>query len=697
MNKKQRNILPIIVPILATILLMWFLPREEKFAYQYEVGRPWKYSQLIAPYDFTIYKTESEIQKEQDSVKKNFTPYYRIDTVTRDKQIELALKNMPNVAGNDVRDVALLKKLLTKAYEQGIISNDIYNGLWQAGCKQIVVCHSAGETLYSLADLETPESAYKKHITNNMFGVGERYLSKYQLQNYIVGNLVKDEKRSNDELQRALTINDSCGHMQMGQLIVNRGQIITPQQAKVLDSMKKESERRQDPSKKFGIILLGQLVFVVIIMLLFYYYLHLFRRDYLTAPHKLLLVYSLITLFPLFTYLMVGHQVLNVYLLPYAMVAIFVRVFLDSRTAFVSMVVSALLSSLVLVTAYEFLLLQIVAGMIAIYSLRELTERSQLLKTAALVTITGILISYAYSLAQGIDFQSLDLSRSLYIAVSGLILLFAYPLMYIIEKVFSFTSSVTLVELTNINHPLLRKMSKVAQGTFNHSMQVANLAAEVADKIGAKAQLVRTGALYHDIGKICNPAFFTENQGSVNPHHQLSEIESARIIITHISDGIKMAEKHHLPKEIREFITTHHGKGMAKYFYIQYANNNPNEVVDKELFTYPGPNPFTREQAVLMMCDSVEAASRSLKEYTEESITALVDKIVDTQVKEGYFKECPITFRDIADTKRVLIDSLKTIYHTRISYPEMNKTQETPTTKPRPSLFSGSLTGAWKK
>jgi putative nucleotidyltransferase with HDIG domain len=269
--------------------------------------------------------------------------------------------------------------------------------------------------------------------------------------------------------------------------------------------------------------------------------------------------------------------------------------------------------------------------------------------------------------------------------------------MYLIEKVFGFTSSVTLVELTNINHPILRKMSKVAQGTFNHSMQVANLAAEVADKIGAKPQLVRTGALYHDIGKMLNPAFFTENQSGVNPHNSLSEERSAEIIINHVTEGVRLAEKYHLPEVIREFITTHHGAGMAKYFYIQYVNKHPEEEVDKKRFSYPGPNPFTREQAILMMCDSVEAASRSLKEYTEESIANLVNKIIDGQLADGHFKECPITFKDIADAKQVLIDSLKTIYHTRISYPELNGKPQEPVAKSRQGLFGGGLPGTWRR
>jgi putative nucleotidyltransferase with HDIG domain len=265
--------------------------------------------------------------------------------------------------------------------------------------------------------------------------------------------------------------------------------------------------------------------------------------------------------------------------------------------------------------------------------------------------------------------SQIDYSTYNYLIVNGIALLFAYPLLYLIEKTFGFTSDITLIELSNTNNPLLRQMSEIAPGTFNHSIQVANLAGEIANKIGAEAQLVRTGALYHDIGKLANPIYFTENQSGINPHEMLTEIESAQMIISHVTEGQKMADKYNLPKEIRDFISTHHGQGKAKFFYIKYHNEHPDEPVDDLLFTYPGPNPFTREQAILMMADTVEAASRSMNEYTEQAIRDLVNRLIDTQVSEGYFKECPITFRDIQYAKTVLIEKLKTIYHTRISYP----------------------------
>jgi hypothetical protein len=263
-----------------------------------------------------------------------------------------------------------------------------------------------------------------------------------------------------------------------------------------------------------------------------------------------------------------------------------------------------------------------------------------------------------------------------YFIINGILLLLSYPLMYLIERTFGFTSNVTLFELSNTNKGLLRDLSEVAPGTFQHSITVGNLAAEIANRIEANSLLVRTGALYHDIGKMANPVFFTENQATVNPHDNMPYKESARIVISHVTEGLKMAEKANLPAIIKNFILTHHGHGMTKYFYIKEQNEHPDEEIDKTPFTYPGPNPFTREQAILIMADAVEAASRSLPEYTEESITNLVERIIESQLADGYFRECPITFRDIALAKQILIERLKNIYHTRISYPELQKNEE---------------------
>jgi putative nucleotidyltransferase with HDIG domain len=370
---------------------------------------------------------------------------------------------------------------------------------------------------------------------------------------------------------------------------------------------------------------------------------------------------------------MVEENLSNVYVVPLAMIPIIIGIFLDSRTAFMAHTTIILICSIFLRYPHQFIILQMAAGMTAIYSLRELSQRSQLLRTALIVVISYAILYFAFELIQEDDLTKLNTRMYIYFVINGILLLFVYPLLFILEKTFGFTSNVTLVELSNINNKLLRQMSEVVPGTFQHSLQMANLAAEAANKIGANSQLVRTGALYHDIGKMVNPAFFTENQTNVNPHKNLSYEQSAQVIINHITDGIKLAEKHQLPKVIKDFIRTHHGKGVAKYFYISYKNEHPDEEIDIEKFSYPGPNPFTKEQAILMMADAVEAASRSLSEYTEESIGTLIEKIIDGQVSEGYFKECPITFKDIATVKALFKEKLKTVYHTRITYPELKK------------------------
>ena len=322
---------------------------------------------------------------------------------------------------------------------------------------------------------------------------------------------------------------------------------------------------------------------------------------------------------------------------------------------------------------HEFLLLQIIAGMVVTFSLKELSERSQLIRCSFFIFMAYVIGYLSLVLFQEASLQKINWLMMLYFGINFILLMFTYVLVYMLEKTFGYVSSITLVELSNINRPLLKKLSETCPGTFQHSLQISILASEAAAKIGADAQLVRTGALYNDIGKMCNPVFFTENQTSVNPHNQLAFDQSAQIIISHVTEGMKMAEKEGLPKAVTNFIRTHHGRGKTKYFYNSYRNKYPDKPIDDKLFTYPGPNPFTKETAILMMADSVEAASRSLKEHTEENIVGLVNRIIDSQIADGLLRNAPLTFKDIEDVKAVFIEKLKTMYHTRISYPDLKK------------------------
>jgi putative nucleotidyltransferase with HDIG domain len=458
-----------------------------------------------------------------------------------------------------------------------------------------------------------------------------------------------------------------------GQKIIDRGEIVDENTYNILLSLKKEWEKRGDTIEEKRLTILGQIIFVSLFIICFMTYLELFRDRFYEQRGSIILLFLLIIFFPVLSSIIVEQNLTSIYVVPYAMIPIIIRIFLDSRTAFMAHVAIILICSITLQYPYEFILLQLLTGMAAIFSLRELSQRSQLFRTAFIVFACYALLYFAFELILEDDLTKLNTRMYIYFGINGVMLLFAYPLLFALEKIFGFTSNVTLVELSNINNSLLREMSEIAPGTFQHSLQMANLAAEAANRIGAKSQLVRTGALYHDIGKMVNPAFFTENQSGVNPHKSLSYEQSAQVIISHVTEGLKLAEKHNLPKVIKDFINTHHGHGLTKYFYISYQNEHPNEEVDTEMFRYPGVDPFTKEQAILMMADSVEAASRSLPEYTEESIGSLVDKIIDTQVADGFFKECPITFKDIAMVKALFKEKLKTMYHTRITYPELKK------------------------
>ena len=552
-----------------------------------------------------------------------------------------------------------------------------YNEAYRDSTSQVRLVSGNSAQSISLACVYSTLSAYEQLFIDEQIAMQRPILQRCNLNNYIEPNLIYDKGKSETERNDLLSsIPPASGMVMSGQKVIDRGDIVDEYTYRVLSSFEREIKRRSATQTQITNTIIGQVIFVTLMVFLFTMYLGLFRRDYFNKPRSIAMLYTLITLFPVVVSLMMRHNFLSVYMLPFAMVPIFVRVFMDSRTAFVCHVTMILICTTAVRYQYEFIIIQLVAGLIAIYSLRELTRRAQVFKTAILVGIGSTFVYLALQLMQDNDFSSMDHDMYYHFVVNAVLLLIAYPMMYIIEKMFGFVSSVTLFELSNTNRGLLRDLSEIAPGTFQHSITVGNLAAEIANKIGANALLVRTGALYHDIGKMKNPVFFTENQAGVNPHDTLTYQESARIIISHVTEGVKLAERENLPTIIRDFIVTHHGTGITKFFYIKYKNEHPEEEVDPAPFTYPGPNPFTREQAILMIADGVEAASRSLPEYTEESISTLVNRMIDQDVTDGYFKECPITFRDLAIAKLVLIERLKAIYHTRISYPEMKKQNE---------------------
>lgn len=680
-NKKQASYKDLLYKALIFVctvtIIVYFFPREGKFNYQFDLNKPWKYGLLTASFDFPIYKDEASVKKEQDSVMASYQPYFTLNNEIEKEEIN-KLKNdythslKKTIPSSDY--LRHIEKVLKELYKAGIIAGDEKVQLQKNNTHSIMVVEKTTASPRMAGEVFTVKEAYEFLLNADSVRFSKAVMRQCNLNEYISPNLIFDEPKSEAARKDLLeNISWASGLVLSGQKIIDRGEIINKETYNILESLKKESIKRSESLEQKRLILGGQVLFVSIIVFCFMLYLELFRKDYYQNKKSLLVLFTLIVIYPVLTAVMVKNNLFNVYILPFAMLPIIIRVFLDSRTAFMTLVGTILICSITLRYPYEFILLQIMAGMTAIFSLRELSQRSQLFRSAILIILTYGLVYFAYELIHENDLAKINVSMYYYFVINGILLLFAYPLLFLLEKTFGFTSNVTLVELSNINSPLLRKMSEVAPGTFQHSMQVANLAAEAANKIGAKSQLVRTGALYHDIGKMENPAFFTENQSGVNPHKSLEYKQSAQIVVNHIADGIRLAEKHNLPKVIKDFIRTHHGMGKTKYFYISYKNEHPDEEIDEKIFTYPGPNPISKETAVLMMADSVEAASRSLPEYTEESISNLVDKIIDSQVEEGYFKECPITFKDIATVKSVFKEKLKTIYHTRISYPELKK------------------------
>lgn len=685
-STKNRLMLKLFLVVFSTAVIVYFMPRSNGFNFQYELNTPWRYGSLYASRKFNILKSDSAIIKSKDSICHAFQPYFNKDNTTLarvktklynitvkstsgDEEVNILAKNDPKLRPY----IEHIASLLDSVYAQGVVTSVSYDSLISKGAESVRVISEFTATPRSCDELYSIHSAYKYIVNQDPENYKANIISRLNLNTILEADLQYDKDKSEEELNDMLSmVGKYIGTVKANESIVNRGELITPLIYQKIKSYETLMHGQDINKEKLPYILGGQALIVLIIMTVLITYLSIFRKDYIEVPRNAILLYVSIMVFCIVTSLMVAHHFFHVFIIPCCIVPITIRVFMDSRTAFMFHTAMVIIMSLSLSNPFEFITLQLIAGMIAIQNMRELTQRSQIFRTAAIVAAAYITFYVAYELTIGTEITEISRSEITYLIINGAMLLFAYPLLWAIEKTFGFISDVTLVELSNINHPLLRRMSEVAPGTLQHSMQVANLATEVAKKIDAKSQLVRTGALYHDIGKIEQPAFFTENQTNRNPHNLISPINSAKVIMRHVALGIALADKYDLPTAIKRFITTHHGTGKTKYFYVTYKNEHPDEDVDESLFTYPGPNPGTAEEAILMMADSVEAASRSLKEYTEESISQLVDKIIDGQIAEGFFKECPITFKDIAIAKDVFKEKLKTIYHTRITYPEYN-------------------------
>ena len=688
-EKLRRLVIPVPVYfVIAILLIMYFIPREGKYRYTYSENKPWQYSLLTAPFNFHIQKAEDLVKAEKDSIILSFQPYYVLDETVPQKTTALFGEDAHSkIISSDY--IAYVTRKLNELYKAGIISAADYEKVQTVDRKQLKLKENSDKNIYTnrhLASFYTPKQAYDKILSDKPVSLDTHKLKQININEYLAPNIIYDDKTASnfkEDLLQGVGLYD--GMVQSGERIIDRGEIVTPRIQEILDSYTKEMETRVGSKISPGWLVLGQILMVSLIMFSLMVYLSYYRPREYQNKRSVIFMLILTCIFPIITGIIVEYRLDNLggfnllYTIPFAIGIILIRTFIDSRTALTVHLTTVLVCAIMLPQEQmaEFIVVQILVGLVGIFSLRRLAERSQLIYCSAFIMFTYIVTYTAWVLCIDGDITQINARLYLCFCINFVFVSFAYMLVYVCERTFGFISEVSMIELSNINRPLLQQLSEVAPGTFQHSMQVSNLVVSAAQKLGANAVLVRTGALYHDIGKMVNPAFFTENQSAgMNPHAGLTEKQSAKIIIGHVHEGVKLAKKFNLPQQIIDFIETHHGEGCVKYFYNTYVNKNPECAGEIADFKYPGPNPFSREMAILMMADTVEAASRSLKEYTPSTISELVNRLIDSQVADGLFKNAPITFRDVEDAKAVFIEKLLTIYHSRIAYPELKKNEK---------------------
>ncbi|MEG0699945.1 MAG: HDIG domain-containing protein [Muribaculaceae bacterium] len=667
----KKNIVRGLFFVATVLIISFFLPRTDKFEYDYSLGKPWSYSLLTAPFDIPINLDSLSVQREKDSINSNFINIYKHDESIAKREIGELSTNLAKI-GASTSDLLIITNTVAQIYKNGIIDSKTYDDVVTGKQPNLRYIINNVVTPIPTDDMLSPKRAYALIDSILPDWALQEAMDNAHISDYILPNIVEDSiissKLRNELYQKALA---PIGVMQQGERIIDRGDIVTPQLYTMLKTYQQMMIDRDQSVKGAHYPLVGQIVIVTILIASLYLFLMLFRWRFFDDLRKMSFVMLLLTGFTIFAFLVAKNFTYGIYIVPFAAIPIIITIFFDSRTALFIHITEVFICTLVATFPLEFIFLQFVAGITAINALKELSKRSELIRCAIFIFLAYAVTYSALDIVKEGNIDNINFRIFGYFAANAVLLSFTYILIFVIEKLFGFISTVTLVELSDVNNSVLRELSEECPGTFQHSLQVSNLAAEAAHRINANVQLVRTGALYHDIGKISNPAFFTENQHGVNPHSALTPEQSAAIVINHVFDGIKKADKAKLPNVIKDFITQHHGKGKAKYFYTIACNNNPGVKIDEALYTYPGPMPQTKETSILMMADATEAASRSLTDHTDETIKALVDKIIDTQIADGLFQDSPLSFRDVETIKKTFIDRLRTIYHTRISYPEM--------------------------
>lgn len=681
-NEKKAKIsqwlLRSILFVASVAIITYFFPRQGETRYVFQEGRPWAYSLLTAPFDIPIYKDAERLQQERDSALREAHPIFMLQENVGTQMIAAFEKELDDFHEHrihaDVRNDFVTS--LQEVYNNGIISIENQKGLKSKDIKTIRILENNIARNKSVDELYSPKTAYEKLASKFTDPYRRHLMQSCNINDYLIANIQYDSittQKVYDEYLQNISLSD--GMVQAGERIVDRGEIITPEIFRVLTSYEMVlSKQQKNDTQYMQYTIAGQIIVFGCAIAFLYIFLAFFRRRMWHNNRAMILIMLLLVVISVVAFLVSSKSFHAIFLVPITIVPIIMVTFFDSRTALYVHLITTIICSFAAPDPMLYFFLQMAAGMAVIDSLNNLSKRSQLFRCSIIVFAIYATAYAGYTLFTEGDIHKLSLAMIINLGVNSVLLLFSYLLIYVFERMFGFLSSVTLVELSDINSPLLQRLSEEAPGTFQHAMQVSNLAAAAANRVRASAQLVRTGALYHDIGKLNNPAFFTENQsGAESPHKNLSLIESAEIIIAHVADGLKMAEKYGLPRQVQEFIATHHGHGKAKYFYNTYCNQHPGELVDEEKFTYPGHNPHTKETGIMMMADAVEAASRSLKEYNRDTISQLVNRIIDAQIAEGLLRDTPLSFRDVETIKETFIEKLMTIYHTRIAYPTLNK------------------------
>ena len=679
------NTIQIVLIYIIAILLVYFMfPREGKFRYEYTKNKPWMHENLVAPFDFPIFKPDQQVQSELDSLQNNEYLYFLHDSLVGNSMLTNFYRDYNSIAssmglGENISERwtitrQVIANILQEIYSTGIIErHPVLEGKEPEQTPVMVVKDDLAEE-YRLTSFFTLRSAYE-FVGKEVEGASASsltILSRMNLNDYLGPNIIYDEAMTLKVHQAALNeLTLTQGMVQSGQLIIARGELVTQSDFLIIESLRKEYESNPNVGKNYLVVYLGQLLLITLIFMAMFWFIYYFRKDILANRRQTLFTLGLIVVMVGLTRAASTQEAVSIYVIPFVLVPIFLKTFFDIRYALFVYMITLLLAGFWVPNSYQFVLMNFLAGLVGVFSLRSYYKRGILFYTAIFVLASYTIIYIILTLLQEGDFGQINWVDVLWLAGNALLILTVYPLVFVFERIFGFLSDATLFELSDTNQPLLRALAEKAPGTFQHSMQVASLAEEAVLKVGGNSLLVRAGALYHDIGKMENPHFFIENlhEGS-NPHNELDERTSAKLIIGHVLKGVETAKKHNLNETIIDFIRTHHGTGTVQFFYRTYLNTNPDEEVDINEFTYPGPLPSSKENAVLMMADSVEAASRTLKAYTRESISDLVENIVSRQAEEEQFSEADITFADISTIKEIFKNRLTNIYHSRIEYPE---------------------------